>query len=170
MIWDVSSIGRASALQAGGRWFNSSKFIVRTWLDNAYKMFFKYHKDGNGYPKFKRYGEFNTLEWDEFVGIYFNGKRLKSRVFGSIGVKIHRKFPKEKIKSVCITKEADKWYVCFNVEVSVRSAVEPESSVGVDLGINSLMVLSTGEKIPSINEFRNHEKELRIKKQGVVQV
>jgi len=65
--------------------------------------------------------------------------------------------------SVTVTRDpAGRWFVVFHVDVP-----EPEplpvtgESVGVDVGLTSFAVLSTGEKIPHPRDWERHEKRLK---------
>jgi putative transposase len=65
-----------------------------------------------------------------------------------------------RILAATVAFEAGRWQVSFTVEVerAEHPPVQPEAVVGVDLGIKSLAVLSTGETIPAP---RRHQAALR---------
>ena len=135
-------------------------------VDRAFQGFFRRVKRGQspGYPRFKGNGWFDTLEWSEYSGIRFNGSRIKSKAFGSIRVNSHRQLPKDsKIKSVKITRDCKGWYVCFSVQIESPRKQLMLNLVGMDVGLESLATLSTGEKIPNIRLTKEFEKRLRIK-------
>jgi len=56
-----------------------------------------------------------------------------------------------RIRSATVSLRGGRWFVSFTTEISRhdRSPARPESTVGVDLGVKSLAVLSTGEIIPN---------------------
>jgi len=68
-----------------------------------------------------------------------------------------------RILSTTITRTADRWYVSFTVEVQrrVRAPAQPETVVGVDVGIRHLAVLSTGEVIPNPRPLDRAQRRLR---------
>jgi putative transposase len=68
-----------------------------------------------------------------------------------------------RILSTTITCTADRWYVSFTVEVQrrVRAPAQPETVVGVDVGIRHLAVLSTGEVIPNPRPLDQAQQRLR---------
>lgn len=118
-------------------------------LDLAFKAFFDRVKRGDkpGYPRFARYGEWNTLLFAEFTGIRLVGGKVVSKCFGRIPVKLHRKIEGE-IKSCTITQDAGKWYVTLSCKQDVPEAAENiVDPVGIDMGVkeDSLMALSNGE-------------------------
>jgi putative transposase len=56
-----------------------------------------------------------------------------------------------RIRSATVTYRRGRWFVSFSVEItrSDPAPTGPDSAVGVDLGIKSLAVLSTGEVVPN---------------------
>jgi putative transposase len=56
-----------------------------------------------------------------------------------------------RVRSATLAHRAGRWHVSFSVEITRRdpAPVRPEAVVGVDLGVKSLAVLSTGEVIPN---------------------
>ncbi len=91
-----------------------------------------------------------------------DGKLYLSKV-GDIKIKLHRPI-KGQIKTLTITKEADGWYACFSVEVTVRKTAPKlvRSAVGVDVGLESFATLSDGTQIENPRWFRKAEKKLAL--------
>lgn len=56
-----------------------------------------------------------------------------------------------RVLSVTVTETAGRWYCSFTCQVNRndRPAAQPAAVVGVDVGVRSLAVLSTGQKIPN---------------------
>lgn len=56
-----------------------------------------------------------------------------------------------RILSATLRREGGRWYVAFTVEVqrATRTPARPDAVVGVDVGIATLAVLSTGEAVPN---------------------
>ena len=133
-------------------------------LDHVFRSFFRRVKAGErpGRPRFKGRGRFNALEWTELRGITFDGKRIRSKAFGSIRVHMHR--PMEgTIKAVRITRDGKGWYVCFACEVGAAEqvALDPARAIGIKVGFDDLATLSTGEKIPALRAAKRAAAELR---------
>jgi len=65
--------------------------------------------------------------------------------------------------SVTVARDpAGRWFVTFHVDVPHPAPLPATGqSVGVDLGLGDLAVLSTGEKIPHPRDWERHEKRLR---------
>ncbi|MGH3863717.1 IS607 family element RNA-guided endonuclease TnpB, partial [Actinokineospora sp.] len=56
-----------------------------------------------------------------------------------------------RVRSATVTYQGGRWFCSFSVEIDRhdRAPTRPDTVVGVDLGIKSLAVLSTGEVIPN---------------------
>jgi putative transposase len=68
-----------------------------------------------------------------------------------------------RIRSATVSHRAGRWFCSFSVEVT-RADPEPArpgSAVGVDLGVKSLAVLSTGEAVPNPRHLETARRELR---------
>ena len=111
-------------------------------LDKAYKAFFK----RGGFPKFKRRVEWATLEFAQFDGIQLLGGKLVSKAFGRLRVNMHRPIEGD-IKSVKLTLQGGKWYVCFCCAVEAKEPVAVSNPVGLDAGIKTLVATSDGQFI-----------------------
>jgi putative transposase len=68
-----------------------------------------------------------------------------------------------RIRSVTVTHRRGRWFVSFSVEITRAdpAPARPEAVVGVDLGITSLAVLSTGEVIANPKHLELAQRELR---------
>ena len=135
-------------------------------LDNAFKGFFRRCRRGEkpGFPRFRGRGWFDTLEFVEYSGIRFDGRRIHSKAFGSIRVHLHRSLPDEhEIKAVKLTKDfRGQWAVCFSLKVPDVPKRPIRTAVGVDVGLADLATLSTGETIPNLRAALRAERKLRV--------
>eukprot|EP00831_Metopus_contortus_P072692 TRINITY_DN66319_c0_g1_i1.p1 TRINITY_DN66319_c0_g1~~TRINITY_DN66319_c0_g1_i1.p1 ORF type:complete len:132 (+),score=22.64 TRINITY_DN66319_c0_g1_i1:792-1187(+) len=67
-----------------------------------------------------------------------------------------------KILSATVSRAADKWFVSFNVQMSITpSTCENQAVVGVDLGIKTLATLSNGEMVQGPKALRKMQKKLK---------
>jgi putative transposase len=65
------------------------------------------------------------------------------------------------IKTLTIRRSSTgKWYACFSVEYEPSPLPQKETTVGIDVGLESFATLSTGEKIENPRFFRTDEKVL----------
>jgi putative transposase len=88
-------------------------------------------------------------------------KKLKLSKIGT--VKVHLSRPIEgQIKTCTIKREADGWYVIFAVEEEAKE-IQPTTNevIGADMGLNSFVVLSNGEKIENPRFLRKSEADLK---------
>lgn len=67
------------------------------------------------------------------------------------------------IRSATVNFRGGRWFVSFSVKIDRADPAprDPDSAVGVDLGIKSLAVLSTGEVVPNPRHLEVARKELR---------
>ncbi|GFP35959.1 putative transposase, partial [Candidatus Hakubella thermalkaliphila] len=77
------------------------------------------------------------------------------------------------IKTCTIKREVDRWYACFSVEYEPGQKSIPTKAVGIDVGIRSFAVFSTGEAIEnpkylgkSEKKLAKRQRELSLKKKG----
>jgi putative transposase len=68
-----------------------------------------------------------------------------------------------RIRSATVTYRRGRWWVSFTVEIkrTQRRPTQPESVVGVDLGVKHLAVLSTGEMIRNPRHLEAAQRQLR---------
>jgi putative transposase len=68
-----------------------------------------------------------------------------------------------RILSATVRREAGRWFCSFTVEVArtLRRPARPDATVGVDLGISQLAVLSTGQVIPNPRHLNKATRCLR---------
>ncbi|WP_208544380.1 IS607 family element RNA-guided endonuclease TnpB [Saccharomonospora piscinae] len=67
------------------------------------------------------------------------------------------------IRSATVSFRSGRWFVSFSVKIQRNDPppADPDSAVGVDLGIKSLAVLSTGEVVPNPRHLEVAQHELR---------
>ncbi|MDK2890713.1 MAG: putative transposase, partial [Methanoculleus sp.] len=129
-------------------------------VDLAFKAFFRRVKSGEepGYPRFKGKGRYDSITYPQ------SGFDLKDRLhlskIGDIRIVLHRPI-EGTIKTLTIRRSATgKWYACFSVEYEPSPAPRKETTVGIDVGLESFATLSNGEKIENPRFFRTDEKDL----------
>jgi len=133
-------------------------------LDKAFKNFFRRVKSGEkpGYPRFKGRDRYDSFTFPQ-SGYKIEGNELVLSKIGAIKLKQHREIPGDAIIKFCtIKRDVDQWYVSFVVELSDDKIEkkEIESVVGIDVGLNEIATLSTGEKIANPRWLRTSEQKL----------
>jgi len=134
-------------------------------LDLAYQSFFGRVKKGGeavGFPKFKKFKDWNSITYPQFQNRPIDGV-LKISKIGNVKVKYHREIPETgKVKTLIVSKEAGKWFVCFsfedNLEVEIKQ--NPTTFLGIDLGLNDFYYDSDGNSVKPPKSFRANEKRL----------
>lgn len=102
------------------------------------------------YPRFKSWDRFNSFTFPQ-SGYRVEGSRLVLSGVSSIKLKMHREIPAgARIKTCAIKRDADQWYVTFVVALPDK-VVPPvdgiRTAVGIDLGVDKVATLSTGDTV-----------------------
>jgi putative transposase len=150
-------------------------------LDKAFLNFFRRVKEKKagtftgkvGFPKFKSkrcgLGSFRLTGaihvWDSYIQLPRLGRlRLKERGYLPSGAKI---------LSATVSEHAGHWFASVQVEEEVEIKKAQGSPVGVDLGIKTMAVCSTGKEFEnpkalrkSLRKLRRMQRELSMRKKG----
>ncbi|ERT07435.1 transposase, IS605 OrfB family [Lyngbya aestuarii BL J] len=126
-------------------------------LDTAFKNFFR----GTGkHPRFKSKHRKQSVTYPQ--GFKVNGSSVKLPKLGEVKAKVHRQI-KGKVKSVTVSMTSSgKYFASLRIELLGEL---PEQStkgkvIGIDLGLDALIVTSDGEKIKPALFYRKYEKKL----------
>ena len=138
-------------------------------IDRGFKSFFRRVKEGAKKPGYPRYKSRNRMRsFDCPVGgftIRETGNRWAVRIKG-LEPFIVKSIPEGKIKELRIVKTAKRITIQFVVEKEIDVTPSKVPFIGIDLGIESLITLSNGKKIPG----RNRKLERQKKRQRKLQV
>lgn len=121
--------------------------------DMAFKNFFRDPKAG--YPKFKCRKGRQSFQCPQHCGVDFEAGTITIPKAGAIPAVLHRRF-KGTIKTVTISKEpSGDYFASVLVENGLSNPetkmLEPEKTIGIDLGIKHLLICSDGRV------FGNHK-------------
>ena len=122
-------------------------------LGMAFQAFFR--KQAR-YPRFKQRGRARDsfCAANETGTFRVDGKRIRLPRIGWVRMREELRFSGMP-KRVTVSREADRWYASVLIETDqISSVAHPGGSVGVDLGVATLAVLSTGERIPGPKAYR----------------
>jgi putative transposase len=123
-------------------------------LADAFKRFFS---NKGGFPKFKKKGRADSFTLDGSITI--GQRRVKVPVLGWI--KTYERLPQGvNPKSVTISRTADRWFISFKIETEPIITEKKVDVVGVDLGVNHLATLSTGEVFDGVKAYKKYENKL----------
>jgi putative transposase len=110
----------------------------------------------SGVPNFKKKGRHDSFTLEGTVKVLGNN-RIQVPVIGVL--KTYERLPQVPVKSVTISREADRWFISFRLEVELQKH-DYNTVVGVDLGVKNLATLSTGEIVEGSKSYRKYEKKL----------
>ena len=128
-------------------------------LDKAFKRFFKKQSK---YPtkKKKKNNESFYVSNDKFK---VNEFVVKLPIVGNIAMTEKLRFS-GKILSGVVSHRAGKWFISIAIDtvdvVKKKQNTFNNDTVGIDLGLKSFAVLSTGERVEAPKNFRKMEKQL----------
>ena len=132
-------------------------------LDDAYKKFFRQQ---GGYPKYKsKHSSKQSCSFPQNIKISENRVYLPKFVKNGIKIRIHRELPEgAAIKQATITKKNNKHYVAitFDDNVPTPKSVVAQSSIGLDVGINSLIATSKDVKIENPRYTNKYARMLKL--------
>ena len=157
---------RAADERLAGYSFTTEQQVLRR-LDKTFSAFFGRVKRGAkpGFPRFRAKARFDSAEMRVGDGLTIRkSKRLGIvGIPGEIKVKWHRDIPAgAKLGAAVVSRKAGKWFVCFQIELPDAAPIErPFAPVGIDMGLTSLVALSTGETVPTPQCTKNAAKALR---------
>lgn len=143
---------------------NCSQYAIHN-VESAYK---KMWKEKSGYPKFKKKGV-----KDAFVAVEknqdFKQKDFKIWIPRIGWVKCSENLRFEgKVNNVTVKRIADMWFAVVNIISNETPAVcENQVTVGVDLGIKTLIVLSDGTTFENPKALSKNMKQLKRLQRGL---
>src|SRR4051812_14158673 len=127
--------------------YSAEQQVLRR-LDKAFAGFFRRLKAGQkpGFPRFRGRDRWHAAEFRVGDGLTLRkgGRLTVVGVPGEIKVRWHRPLPNAP-KAAVLTRQAGRWFVVFQVETPAAAPREDFTPVGIDLGLSSLVALSTGE-------------------------
>jgi len=130
-------------------------------LDKAFEAFFRRAKAGEkpGFPRFRARARYDSFTYSQSGFAIEHGKLRLSKI-GKVKIKLHRPIA-GMIKTLTVTRTfTGKWFACFSVECEPEPLPKSADAVGIDMGLKSFAMLSTGEVVPNPKFFRPDEKRL----------
>lgn len=128
-------------------------------LDVAYNRFFK---KISKFPRFKSKSNKQSFNVPQHVKIR-NGRVYFPKFKEGIEIDQHREVEGE-INFASITRnKAGQYHACVGVTRVIEHLQKADKSIGIDLGIKSLVVCSDGHRFENIKTIKKYEKHLRIR-------
>ena len=122
---------------------------------NAYDGFFK---QGKGFPKFARKGQYQSFSFKQ--GVKISPTHVQLPKFGRVKYRNSQDCTGT-IKRATVRECADGWYVCLCVETDIEHLPVSPNQIGIDVGIKSLLVTSDGETVENPKHLYKAEKRLK---------
>ena len=136
-------------------------------LDKAYQGFFRRATAGQdpGFPRFKGKGRYRSMTFSHLSKqLIRNVRKRMGRIvvpkIGHVAIRYHRPLPNGKIKNLTIQRKASGWYANIAIKVADVPEVEVQTTTGIDVGIESFLTTSDGDKVDNPRHFRESEKQL----------
>jgi len=135
-------------------------------LDKAFKGFFARVKRGDkpDFPRFQGRNRFDSFTYPQAgkTGAFphpESGSVTLSGV-GNVRCKYHRELCGI-LKTATVKREGCEWFIIFTTEVGPQPLPATGSEIGIDLGLQHLLVTSNGEFVDAPRYYRAAEKRLR---------
>jgi putative transposase len=133
-------------------------------LDKSFRRFFDALKTKKrcGFPRFKPMQRYHSFCYPQSgFKLTDNRKHITLSKIGKVKVRCHREI-EGKVKTCALVKDIDEWFVVLTVEnpLEIMSVSQPDSVIGIDVGISAFATLSNGESIPNPRHLKRSEKQL----------
>ena len=128
-------------------------------LDRAYVNFFE---GRSKYPTFKKKQGNQSATYVGTAFTWENGQLTLARMDEPLAITFHRDLPKGcKPSSVTVSKDcANRYFVSMLVQEDIKPLPVVNAQVGLDLGLKSMVILSTGEAVGNPKFYAKDEKRL----------
>ncbi|AOX04175.1 transposase [Moorena producens PAL-8-15-08-1] len=135
----------------------------------AFDRFIKGDSNGkrSGRPRFKKLHRYRTFTYPQMKEGCLEGNLINLPKIGKIKVVLHRPIPAGfKIKTASITKKCDGYYLVLSLEdktvPEVKPDINPDSIIGIDVGLKDFLTTSQGETIEIPQYYRKSQKRLKV--------
>jgi putative transposase len=130
-------------------------------LDKSFKFM---QERGFGFPRFKKFGQYRSFVFPQFKSNPINGFELKLPKIGAVPINLHRPIPEGfEVKQVRVVFKASGWYaqLILQADVSVPDVLPHGQPIGIDLGLEKFLAVSTGELVERPRFFVDLQSQLR---------
>jgi len=128
------------------------------------KSFMRFLSGISRYPRFKRVGRYNSFTYPQFIKSFkIEGNNIKLGMIGKVKMRLHREVTGTP-KTATVIREIDQWFLALSV---ARSASDKQpsrmsiGSIGIDMGISSIITLSDGSTIGNPRFFKQAGNQIR---------
>jgi putative transposase len=119
--------------------------LVAADVDSAWRAWQRRGSKGR-LPSLRRECDVRSLGFKQAKnGFHLDGRRLRLFQIGRVAVRWHREL-QGTLKTLRVSREAGRWFATFGCEVEPVPLPATDREVGIDMGTDSLLTLSTGER------------------------
>jgi putative transposase len=160
---DLSSMLTDLKKQESHAWLNEVSCVpvqqTLRHLDRAFRNFFEGRVD---YPAFKKKQNSQSAEYTASAFKWHDGKLTLAKMDTPLDIAWSRPLPKDaKPSTVTVSKDcANRYFVSILVEDNIKPLPVVNKQVGLDLGLKSMVIMSTGEAVGNPRFFAKDEKAL----------
>jgi putative transposase len=130
-------------------------------LDKSFKL---RQERGFGFPRFKKFGQYRSFVFPQFKSNPVNGFEIKLPKVGAMPINLHRPIPEGfEVKQVRVVFKSSGWYaqLMLQADVSVPDVMPHGEPIGIDLGLEKFLAVSTGEWVERPRFFVDLQRQLR---------
>jgi putative transposase len=139
--------------------------VLQQVIKQLHKGWDYFKSRGFGFPRFKKVGQFKSLLFPQFKENPVTNLHIKLPKLGTVPINLHRPIPSGfTVKQVRITRKADKWYACINIQCNV-SVPDPKPHghpIGVDVGLEKFLATSDGVVVKPPKFFNTMQSKLKL--------
>ncbi len=132
-------------------------------LDGAYNRFFKKLAK---YPRFKSKKNKQSFRIPQFITIE-NGRIHFPKFKEGIKIDQHREIEGEINYATITRNKAGQYFACIGTTRTIEPKSKLDKTIGIDLGIKSLVVCSDGQRFDNIKTTKKYEKLLKTRQQAL---
>lgn len=115
------------------------------------------------YPTFKKKRNGGSAEFTKSAFKFKDGQVFLAKSAEPLAIRWSRKLPEGAIPATITVKlsPAGRWSVSLLMDVDIEPLPESPNEIGIDLGVSSLVALSTGEKVANPKIFKAKRRKLK---------
>ena len=139
--------------------------VLQQAIKQLHRAWEGFQKQGHGFPRFKKYGQFKSLLFPQFKECPVTGLHIKLPKIGNVPINLHRPIPEGfAVKQVRIIKKSDRWYASINIQcdVNVPDPMPHGHPIGVDIGLEKFLATSDGILVKPPSFFEKLQGRLKV--------
>jgi len=130
-------------------------------LDKSFKFM---QERGFGFPRFQKFGQYRSFVFPQFKSNPINGFEIKLPKVGAMPINLHRPIPNGfEVKQVRVVLKSSGWYaqLILQADVDAPDAMPHGEPIGIDLGLEKFLAVSTGELVERPRFFVDLQSKLK---------